>query len=59
MTNLASPLTTSLIAQQPQQSGGISVQPAAAGKSYVLDIALVLALFGAALFGVCRASRRM
>lgn len=49
--------TTAVLAQQPA-GGGISVQSSTT-KSYVVDTVLVVALFGAALFAVCRASRRM
>ena len=42
-----------------QGTGGAgNVTQVVQGRSYVVEILLVLALFGAALFAVCKASRR-
>ena len=48
---------TALLAQDEQQ-GGLRVRQGG-GKNYVLETVVVLALFGLALYTICRSSRRV
>lgn len=51
----AADLSLPLFAQAQPKAGGIAVVES---KSYVVEAVVVAALFGVALFAVCRSSRR-